>query len=130
MHCLLILWDIPSVDPAAWRLTLGGSVNEQLSLTLADLKRLPRASSQVTLECAGNGRALFTPRPISQPWLLEAVGNAEWTGTPLRASLEAASPLARAVEVGFTGLDRGGQVCIEQRYERSLSLTEASRAEA
>lgn len=130
MHYLLIHWDIPSVDPAGWRLTLGGSVSEQLSLTLADLKGLPKVSSQVTLECAGNGRALFTPRPVSQPWLLEAVGNAEWTGTPLRALLEAASPLARAAEVVFTGLDRGVQGGIEQQYERSLSLTEASRAEA
>ena len=35
------------------------------------------------MECAGNGRALLQPRPVSQPWLGEAVGTAQWTGTPL-----------------------------------------------
>ena len=32
------------------------------------------------MECAGNGRARLTPRPVSQPWLAEAVGTARWTG--------------------------------------------------
>ena len=36
------------------------------------------------MECAGNGRARLTPRPVSQPWLVEAVGTADWTGVPLR----------------------------------------------
>jgi DMSO/TMAO reductase YedYZ molybdopterin-dependent catalytic subunit len=130
MHYLLIHWDIPHVDAAGWRLTLGGTVRKALTFTLDDLKALPRVSSQVTLECAGNGRALTSPRPISQPWLMEAVGNAEWIGTPLRNLLEAAGPLAGGVEVVFTGLDRGVQGGIEQLYERSLTLAEASRAEA
>jgi sulfane dehydrogenase subunit SoxC len=129
MHYLLIHWDIPYVDAAAWQLTIGGAVQRPLTLTLDDLKALPRVSSQVTLECAGNGRALFSPRPISQPWLLEAVGNAEWTGTPLRGLLEAAGPLDNAVEVVFTGLDRGVQGGIEQLYERSVSVPDASRPE-
>jgi sulfane dehydrogenase subunit SoxC len=130
MHYLLIHWDIPHVDETTWRLTLGGTVHRPLTFTLDDLKALPRVSAQVTLECAGNGRALHSPRPISQPWLLEAVGNAEWTGTPLRKLLEAAGPLAGSVEVVFTGLDRGIQGGIEQQYERSLTVEEASRAEA
>src|ERR1700694_457290 len=127
MHYLLIHWDIPQVDVSTWRLNIGGRVRKQLALALDDLKALPRVGAQVTLECAGNGRAYFAPRAISQPWLLEAVGNAEWTGTPLRALLEAPGPLADAAEVVFTGLDRGVQGGIEQQYERSLSLSEASR---
>ena len=127
MHYLLIHWDIPHVDAAGWRLNLGGSVRKPLSLTLDDLRSRPKVSAQVTLECAGNGRARFSPRPISQPWLFEAVGNAEWTGTPLRLLLEAAGPLVGALEVVFTGLDRGIQGGIEQQYERSLSVVEASR---
>jgi sulfane dehydrogenase subunit SoxC len=130
MHYLLIHWDIPHVDAAGWRLTLGGKVRKPLTFTLDDLKALPKVSSQVTLECAGNGRSLLSPRPISQPWLMEAVGNAEWTGTPLRSLLEEAGPVAGAVEVVFTGLDRGVQGGIEQLYERSLTLAEASRNEA
>jgi sulfane dehydrogenase subunit SoxC len=127
MHYLLTHWDIPHVDVATWRLTIGGAVAKPLTLTLDDLKALPSVTGQVTLECAGNGRALFSPRPISQPWLLEAVGNAEWKGAPLRALLHAAGPLPSAVEAVFAGLDRGVQGGIEQHYERSLSVAEAGR---
>ena len=35
------------------------------------------------MECAGNGRARLEPHVVSQPWLLEAVGTAEWTGVPV-----------------------------------------------
>ena len=74
------------------------------------------------MECAGNGRALLTPHVVSQPWLLEAVGNARWTGVSLRAILEEAEPLDDAVEVVFTGLDRGFEKGVEQSYQRSLEL--------
>ncbi len=47
----------------------------------------------VTMECAGNGRARLEPRPVSQPWLVEAVGTAEWTGTPLAPLLAEAGLL-------------------------------------
>jgi len=127
MHYLLTHFDIPRIDPAEWRLTIGGRVRHPFTLTLEDVKGRPAVTRAVTLECAGNGRAKLSPRPISQPWLFEAVGNAEWTGTPLRPILEEAGPLDDAVDVVFTGLDRGVQGGIEQQYERSLRLTEASR---
>jgi DMSO/TMAO reductase YedYZ molybdopterin-dependent catalytic subunit len=127
MHYLLAHFDIPRIDPAQWRLTIGGHVRHPFALTLDDLKGRPAITRAVTLECAGNGRAMLSPRPLSQPWLFEAVGNAEWTGTPLRPILEEAGPLDDAVDVVFTGLDRGVQGGIEQQYERSLRLTEASR---
>lgn len=82
LHYLLIHYDIPELDPATHTLTIGGAVDRPLTVTLADLRERQRVTRQVTLECAGNGRALLHPRPVSQPWLVEAVGNAEWTGTP------------------------------------------------
>jgi DMSO/TMAO reductase YedYZ molybdopterin-dependent catalytic subunit len=81
------------------------------------------------MECAGNGRARFEPRPISQPWLHEAVGTAEWTGTPLAPLLVEAGLLPPAVEVVFTGADRGVQGDVEHDYQRSLSLDAAMRPE-
>jgi DMSO/TMAO reductase YedYZ molybdopterin-dependent catalytic subunit len=114
---------------AGWRLTLGGEVETELSLSLDDLRSRPAQTLAVTLECAGNGRAKLSPRPVSQPWLLEAVGTAEWTGTPLRGLLEEAGVGDRAVEVLFRGLDRGVEGGETQQYERSLPLTEASRPE-
>ncbi|MFL5757819.1 MAG: molybdopterin-dependent oxidoreductase, partial [Chloroflexota bacterium] len=125
LHYLLIHFDIPHVDPASWRLAVAGRVARPLSLTLADLQERPERTLAVTLECAGNGRSLLTPRPLSQPWVNEAVGTAEWTGTPLRPILEEAGVGRDAVEVVFTGLDRGVQGDVEHRYERSLPLADA-----
>jgi DMSO/TMAO reductase YedYZ molybdopterin-dependent catalytic subunit len=79
----------------------------------------------VTMECAGNGRARLAPRPISQPWLTEAIGTAEWTGTPLRPILEEAGLEDDAVELVFRGADHGIQSEVEQDYERSLSIAYA-----
>jgi DMSO/TMAO reductase YedYZ molybdopterin-dependent catalytic subunit len=81
------------------------------------------------MECAGNGRAKLDPRPVSQPWLLEAVGTALWAGTPLRPLLEEAGVGESAVEILFTGLDRGIEGGIDQRYQRSLTVEEAFREE-
>jgi sulfane dehydrogenase subunit SoxC len=125
LHYLLIHYDIPSVDAAGWRLEVGGEVDHNLSLSLSDIRSRPAVTLHVTMECAGNGRAQLSPRPISQPWLVEAVGSAEWTGTPLRGVLEDAKIREEAVEVLFTGLDRGVEGEIEQAYERSLSVADA-----
>ena len=51
------------------------------------------------MECAGSGRAHLAPRPVSAPWHDEAIGCAEWTGTPLRGVLEDAGLLDDAVEL-------------------------------
>ena len=83
----------------------------------------------VTLECAGNGRVLMPRRALSQPWLTEAVGTAEWTGTPLAPILAEAGVGDGALEVVFTGIDRGIQGGVEHDYERSLALDDALRDE-
>jgi sulfane dehydrogenase subunit SoxC len=129
LHYLLIHFDIPEIDAATWRLALGGLVKRQLKLSLDEVKARPRRTLTVTLECAGNGRALLAPRPLSQPWLREAVGTAEWTGTPLAPLLEEAGVSPEATEVVFTGRDRGIQGEVEHAYERSLPLEEATRDE-
>src|SRR6266540_743972 len=129
LHYLLIHYDIPAVDPDTWRLRLTGLVEHPLVLDLDTIRARPRTTLRVTMECAGNGRARLVPRPISQPWLNEAVGTAEWTGTPLAPLLEKAEVESGALEVVFTGADRGVQGGVEQDYERSLTLEEAMRPE-
>jgi sulfane dehydrogenase subunit SoxC len=129
LHYVLTHFDIPAVDPASWRLEIGGAVDRPVSLALDDLMRRPQVTSRVLLECAGNGRARFEPRPISQPWLLEAVGSAEWTGTPLAPLLEEAGIDTAAVDVVFTGADHGVERGVEQDYARGLPLAEALRPE-
>src|SRR3954451_16417792 len=129
LHYLLIHFDIPAVDAATWRLEVGGRATTPLSLSLDELKAGRGRTFAVTMECAGNGRALTEPRALSQPWLLEAVGTAEWTGTPLAPILDEAGLDAAAIELVFTGFDRGIQGEVEHTYERSLPVAEARRDE-
>jgi len=100
--------DIPAVDPAAWRLTVDGLVERPLSLSLADLQRLPRLTVAATLQCAGNRRLemmAVSPIPNELPWGTEAISNAEWSGVPLREVLAAAGPRSGALHAAFLGLD-------------------------
>src|SRR5947208_4025948 len=122
LHSLLIHYDIPDVDADQWDLSVDGRVAKPLKLTLGDLRERPAQEVTATMECAGNGRALLAPHVVSQPWLLEAVGNATWKGVSLRAILEEAERLDDPVEVVFTGLDRGFEKGVEQSYQRSLEL--------
>jgi DMSO/TMAO reductase YedYZ molybdopterin-dependent catalytic subunit len=126
LHYLLIHYDVPVVEPETWRLTVRGE--RELVLGLEELRARPAAEVTVTMECAGNGRAKLDPRPVSQPWLLEAVGTARWRGTPLRPLLEEVG-IGGAVEVLCTGLDRGIEAEEEQAFQRSLPLEEALRDE-
>ena len=128
LHYLLIHYDIPAVDPDAWTLTIGGRVASPLRLTLDDLRARPAVELTATMECAGNGRARLDPRPVSQPWLNEAVGTARWRGVALADLLAEASPLDDAVEIVFTGLDRGVEKELEQEFQRSLALPDAADA--
>jgi DMSO/TMAO reductase YedYZ molybdopterin-dependent catalytic subunit len=125
LHYLLIHYDVPIVDAGAWRLKVGGRVARELALSAGDLRGRRRVRMPVTFECAGNGRARLQPRPISQPWLLDAVGTGLWGGVPLSDVLEEAGPAGDACEVVFTGLDRGVEGGVEQAYARSLTLAEA-----
>jgi DMSO/TMAO reductase YedYZ molybdopterin-dependent catalytic subunit len=129
LHYLLIHFDIPQIVPTTWRLAVGGAVTRPLELSLDDLRSRPRQTHAVTLECAGNGRARLSPRPLSQPWLVEAIGTAEWTGTPLGPILEEAGLSGDAIEVVFRGADRGIQSDDEHDYARSLAVADANRPE-
>ncbi len=128
LHYLLIHFDIPA--PASdWSLKVAGLVSRPLRLSLEEIRKHPEVTQTVTMECAGNGRALLRPRPISQPWLVEAIGTARWTGVALADVLHQAGVDAGAREVVFSGADRGVQGSEIQDYQRSLPLSEALRPE-
>ena len=129
LHYLLHHYDIPALDPVGFRLRLGGRVRTPLELSLAELRDRPAMTVPVTMECAGNGRARMAPRPLSQPWLDEAIGTGEWTGCSLAALLDDAGLLDDAVDVVCCGADRGTEGGIEQRYQRALPVAEARRPE-
>jgi DMSO/TMAO reductase YedYZ molybdopterin-dependent catalytic subunit len=127
LHYLLIHYDIPLLDPDQWRLRVGGQVLRPVTLDLGALRAMPQHTVRCTMECAGNGRARLDPRPVSQPWLVEAVGTAEWTGVALRDILGRVDVAPSAVEIVFTGADHGVERGVEQTYQRSLPLAEAMR---
>ena len=96
-----------SVDPATFRLTVGGHVEEALSLSLDDLRKNFEAVSTVAVcQCSGNSRALYEPRVTGGQWQHGAVGNARWTGVRLSDLLKRAKVKPGAVDVSFDGLDR------------------------
>lgn len=127
LHYLLVHYDIPHVDPSTWRLKIDGWDTNEVEFTLDELRALPPHEVVATMECAGNGRARLEPRPLSQPWLLEAVGTGRWRGVRLRDVLEGAGIAEGTVEVLFSGLDRGVENGEEQVFQRSLTLDEARR---
>lgn len=128
LHYVLVHYDIP--DGTTGSLTVDGAVRQPLQLSVEELEEeWPTRTEAVTLECAGNGRARLAPRPISQPWLFEAVGTAAWTGVPVTEVLDRAGLHDDAVEVVFTGRDRGVEGGVAQAYQRSLTLEDARRAE-
>ncbi|MGH1480214.1 MAG: sulfite oxidase [Geminicoccales bacterium] len=130
LHYLLIHFDIPVIDQTDWRLEIGGLVERPISIDLETIKAMPKVTRKVTMECAGNGRARMSPRPVSQPWLNGAIGTAEWTGTPLAEVLKQVNPLPSAVDFVFTGEDAGMEAGEMQRYQRSLNMDQAMGDEA
>jgi len=127
LHYLLIHFDIPALDAAAWQLRIDGLVKRPRAIGLVDLQRLPSRTLRVTLECAGNGRGQMSPRYPSMPWLEEGVSTAEWTGVSLSVLLSEAEIKESAQEIVFHGADRGIDRGIEHNYARSLAPVEAMR---
>ncbi len=99
-------FDIPSLDARAWRLEVRGLVERPLSLSLQDLRRLPRATVEAVLQCAGNGRGLFRPRVPGVQWRVGACGNARWTGVRLRDVIGLARAREGAAHVHARGAER------------------------
>jgi anti-anti-sigma factor len=124
-------FQIPKLDPSSWRLKVVGLVERPLSLSLRDLVKMPSQTQFVTLECAGNGRSLLSPRVNGEQWNLGAVSTAEWTGVPLAEVLHRAGIKAGAREVVFRGADSGKLDASSEpiRFERSLSMDEAQGSE-
>jgi len=73
----------PEVALGAWRLAVDGEVARPVTLTFDDLRRMPQVTLTATLECAGNGRANFSPPVAGVQWQKGAVGTARWTGVRL-----------------------------------------------
>jgi DMSO/TMAO reductase YedYZ molybdopterin-dependent catalytic subunit len=103
------LSDVPTkIDRETFRLKVRGKVATPLTLSLAELQRLATPVEIVAVnQCSGNSRGHFIPRVNGGQLSHGAMGNARWTGVPLRAVLEKAGLGKEARQVAFNGLDRG-----------------------
>ena len=116
-------WAPTRVDPAMWSLTVDGEVSKPLTLSLADLKGLPRADVSCVLQCSGNGRTWFDPPVPGVQWRYGAVGNARWSGVRVRDLLSRAGLKNVAQHVHTFGAD--APPARVPPFNRSLELEKA-----
>jgi sulfane dehydrogenase subunit SoxC len=110
---------IPTIDPAEHRLVIHGLVDRPLSLSMADIKRLPSVTRTLVLECGGNSAGEWAARTgtdVQRSYGL--VSCSEWTGTPLSLVLREAGFRPGASWV----IAEGADAC---RMERSIPLAKA-----
>jgi DMSO/TMAO reductase YedYZ molybdopterin-dependent catalytic subunit len=93
------------LDAGDWRLTVGGEVEKPLTLSLAELSKMQVHSVVNTLECAGNGRALYRPQVPGIQWGKGAVGTARFSGPRLGDVLQRAGVKSSGKHVMFRGMD-------------------------
>ena len=115
-------YGVPDFDVDQWRLEISGLVRSPKTLTLAELKSRRRKSVIATLECSGNS---------SSSGFAGAIGNVQWTGTPLAPLLRECGLLERGAEVVFFGNDEKIEKIRDkdylQNFARSLSRDDAFR---
>jgi DMSO/TMAO reductase YedYZ molybdopterin-dependent catalytic subunit len=96
---------VPTVELSSWKLEVGGSVATPLSLTMADLRKMPSVELIAVTECAGNGRSYYQPVVPGLQWRDGSVGNGRWKGVRLADVLKRAGIKSSAVDVEFDGAD-------------------------
>jgi sulfite dehydrogenase len=100
------LADLPlDIDPDQFSLEIKGKIDRPMKLSLADIKKMPAVELVAVNQCSGNSRGFFNPRVAGGQLANGAMGNARWTGVPLRAVLDKAGVQQGARQVTFNGMD-------------------------
>lgn len=128
-----VRWHLPGipteVDVNTFRLRVDGHVRKPVELKLDELSGWSNPSQLAAVnQCSGNSRAFSTPRVPGGQWGNGAMGNARWTGIPLKALLERAGVQPGAVQVRFRGLDFG-EMPETPVFMKSLALDHAMDGE-
>lgn len=80
-------------DRDAWPVAVEG-VRSPRTLTVGELKSIGVGSVAMVLQCSGNGRGFYPHKPSGTKWTVGAAGCVLWSGTPVRAVVEALGGLA------------------------------------
>ncbi|MBX4924419.1 molybdopterin-dependent oxidoreductase [Rhizobium binae] len=121
------LADIPEVDAASWKLTVGGAAaGQQVQFTLDDLKKnFDRVEIAAVCQCSGNRRGFSVPHVPGVEWGSGAMGNARWAGVRLKDLLAKAGLSDAAIEVAFNGAD-GPVYDKTPDFQKSLPIWKAT----
>jgi len=95
----------PTVNAETWEISVEGLVDRPLKWSIKDLEAMEPTTRSGVLQCAGNGRANFSPKVPGLLWQRGAVGQAEWAGIQLGRLLEEAGVKPEAAHVHFIGGD-------------------------
>ena len=106
-----------------WSLKLDGVVNQPLSLSMDDLKKLPRVEMVAVLECAGNGRSFYQPHVPGTQWEFGSVGNGRWAGVRFRDVLAKAGLKDSAKEILLDGADT--PLGAMPKFQRTITVKKA-----
>lgn len=111
---------VPQIDPAHHRLVLHGLVERPLEFDLPALRRYPRESRILFIECGGNSNAGWNPQPVQTPagYFHGLASCSEWTGVPLHLLLDEAGVADTARWLVAEGADAFGMTI-------SLPITKA-----
>ena len=90
---VLQIGDVPTLTAEHWKMAITGLVEKPTMLNYADITSMESVTTMRTLKCIGD--------PIGE----EQMGNAMWTGVPLRNVLDKAGVKAEAKVVAFRGAD-------------------------
>jgi DMSO/TMAO reductase YedYZ molybdopterin-dependent catalytic subunit/cytochrome c553 len=113
----------PALVPSR-RLRVDGLVDRPLDLGIGDLKQFEEVTITSVLQCAGNGRALHSPRVPGVQWEHGAMGQATWTGVRLADVLKKAGVQPTAAHLRTAGADLPPKPTVPQ-YARGLPLARA-----
>jgi sulfite oxidase len=113
----------PAVSLDTWKLTVDGEVDKPVTLTMADLKKLPRVEMVAVMECAGNGRSLYEPPVPGAQWVYGSVGNGRWAGVRMADVLAKAGVKASAQHILMDGADV--PVGIMPEFKRTIPVKKA-----
>jgi sulfane dehydrogenase subunit SoxC len=109
---------IPSIDPNRHRLVIQGLVDRPLSLSMADIRRLPSVTRTLVMECGGNSAGEWVQGGADVQRSHGLVSGSEWTGVPLSLLLGEVGVRPGASWV----IAEGGDAC---RMMRSIPLAKA-----
>ena len=113
----------PEIDVENYSLNVTGLVNDAMTLTLDDLKAMPKFEIDAGFECGGN----------RQDFYHGLIGNAKWGGIRLRDLLNRVGVHDNGLEVVFYAADKGTEnirdTDVEQAFARSMHIDDAMRDE-